>query len=233
MCEMLAASFPEPVEFAFLADQVGELERLGLGGFGWGVAWLDRGRVVTVRDTGRYLEQGIGDSALRAVASERFLVHLRRPSRLSTVSLADTQPFADGSQHAWCHNGFLARAEELRPRFAKVLEGRADSEVGWAFFKERLAAGVGPVPALREVDEEFKGTVNLGYLGADGTTAVYSRSETNNMWRFRLGEAEIASTSLHSSDDSLFDLIFPEATSRQLLVPGSSLELAGPLPAAA
>jgi predicted glutamine amidotransferase len=233
MCEMLAASFPEPVEFAFLADQVGELERLGLGGFGWGVAWLEQGGVATVRDTGRYLEQGIEDASLRAISSERFLVHLRRPSRLSTVSLADTQPFFDGARHAWCHNGFLARAEELRPRFADVLQGRADSEVGWAYFKERLAAGIEPTAALGEVADEFGGTVNLGYLGADGTTAVYSKSETNNMWRFRLGQAEVACTSLHSSDESLFDLIFPEATGRELLVPGSSLELAGPLPAAA
>lgn len=233
MCEMLAAAFPEPVAFEVVADFIGELERLGLGGFGWGVAHLDGDSVRCVRNTGRYLDEGIGNAELMATASTRFLVHLRRPSRLSTVSMADTQPFLAEGRHAFCHNGFLARAEQLRPRFEEVLVGRADSEVGWAFFLERLATGIAPATALTEVDEAFGGTVNLGYLGADGTLAVYSRSDTNNMWRFRLGDAEIASTALHSSDESLFDLIFPGASDRQLLTPGSGATLAGPVRAAA
>lgn len=230
---MLAAAYPEPVEFGRLAEAVGELERLGLAGFGWGVAWVEAGRVSVLKSPGRFIDEGLDDSELTRIRSRRFLVHLRRPSRLSTVSMADTQPFAAGSEHAWCHNGFLARAEELRGQFSGMLHGQADSEVGWAYFRERLAAGDDPVVALKDVDAAFGGTVNLGYLGGDGELAVYHRSETNWMWQFELAGGDMACTSLHSSDESVFDLVFPQATERRMLADGSSLQLAGPLAEAA
>jgi hypothetical protein len=47
------------------------------------------------------------------------------------------------------------------------------------------------------------------------------------MWHFRLGDAELASTDLHSADNSVFDLVFPAATDRELIEPGTALRLAG------
>jgi predicted glutamine amidotransferase len=233
MCEMLVATFEEPRPFSEVAPLASGLEQLGVAGFGWGVAWLEEdaegGRAVrVVRGLGTYRDEGHRSYALMEQASRRFMVHLRRPSRLSTVQAADTQPFLDGDRSAWCHNGYLERAEELRVRFEGRLAGLADSEVGWQFFLDRLHDGDDPLDALRAVDEAFGGRVNLAYLAADGELCVYSRNDTNRMWTFRLDDAVMAATDLHSADSSLFDLVVPRATDRHLLDPGSSLRLAGP-----
>lgn len=233
MCEILAAAFPEPRPFAEVADAVSKLEVYGLGGFGWGVAWLDRRGVELRRGTGRYVDEGATDEGLLATASTRWLVHLRRPSRLSTVALADTQPFVDGHRMAFCHNGFLAQAEELRPRYQGRLAGRADSEVGWVYFQDRIAAGSSPEVALTETDRTFGGRVNFGYLGADGTLAVYNRNDDNAMWSFRIGDADMAASALHSADESVFDFVFPDATCRRLVEVATSVTVAGPLAPAA
>ncbi|MGH9303605.1 MAG: class II glutamine amidotransferase [Acidimicrobiales bacterium] len=234
MCEMLAAWFPEAHPFAELASSAASLEEYGLGGFGWGVAWLDpSGSVVGRRGLGRYRDEGPSDNVLSKVASTRFLVHLRRPSRLSTVQMADTQPFLDDSRSAFCHNGFLERAEEMRHLYQGRLHGRADSEVGWQFFLDRRAAGAESGAALRAVDEAFGGNVNLGFLGADGELALYGHNPTNFMWRFRLGSGLLAATSLHSDDDSLFELVFPGATGRERLEQRTAIVLDGSEAAAA
>lgn len=225
MCEILAVAWPEPRPFAELVAPTAELERLGLGSFGWGVAWLAGGEVQRVRGLGRFTEEAAADPELAVARSERFLVHLRRPSRLSTVALPDTQPFLLPAHHAWCHNGYLNRADELRDRWAGRLEGRADSEVGWLHFRDRLDAGDSPEQALRSVDETFGGHVNLGYLGLDGTLAVYSHNASNHFWRFRLGDGEAASTALHSDDESVFTWVFPEARDRERIPAGTGAVL--------
>lgn len=231
MCELLAAAFDEPRPFGDLSTVVAGLEQLGLGGFGWGVAWLDEEKAAVhgIRGLGRYQDEGQRKDSLLIRTSRRFLVHLRRPSRLSTVQMADTQPFFDGDRSAWCHNGYLDRADDLRDRYAGRLQGRADSEVGWQFFLDRLAAGDAPLDGLRAVDETFGGKVNLLYLAADGALCAYSRNATNRMWQFRLDGAEMAATDLHSDDSSLFDLVVPRATDRVLVPPGTALRIAGPV----
>jgi hypothetical protein len=152
-------------------------------------------------------------------------VHLRRPNKLSTVQYADTQPFSRAGEFAFCHNGFLDRAETLRPHYADRLEGGADSEVGWCFFQERIDHGVEPAEALRQVDETFGGKVNLGYLDRAGTLAVYSDNVANAMWRFRHLDADMVSTGIHSDDDSLFTLVFPDATDQRLVPVGTGVVL--------
>lgn len=227
MCEMLAASFREARPFAELAGIAAGLEEYGLGSFGWGVAWLDEDAgVAGIRGLGRFRDEGEHNEALLAISSRRFLVHLRRPSQLSTIQMADTQPFFEGSDSAWCHNGFLERAEELRPAYARLLEGRADSEVGWRYFLERRDAGADAVEALAAVDDAFGGKVNLGYLGADGELALYSQNATNRMWRFALGDASLATTDLHSDDRSVFDLVIPQATDPERIAQGTGFLLA-------
>lgn len=234
MCELLAAAWERPLPFGRLVDRVVRLERWGISSFGWGVAWLDEdGRVRVDRGLGRFQDEAPVREELVRARGTRFLVHLRRPSRLSTVQLADTQPFPEGDRHAFCHNGFLARAESVRPRFAAGLGGAADSEVGWAFLKEQLAGGLPPADGLRAVDDAFGGTMNLGYLDSTGRLLVYARNELNPMWRFCLIErdsggavrGDVAATSLHSIDETLFDVVFPDATDRGLLPTATSVSL--------
>ena len=233
MCELLVAAFEVPRPFQKLAPIIVRLEQLGLAGYGWGVAWLDEqvgepGAVRAVRGLHRFADQGRGSSDLATRSARRFLVHLRRPSRLSTIQIADTQPFLDLERGAWCHNGFLARAEEARHRFHGRLHGQADSEVGWQYFLDRLSGGEEPQPALRAVDDAFGGRVNLAHLGVDGELSVYARNDTNRMWRYRLDGATLASTSLHSDDTSLFDLVVPRATDRERLELGAALCIGEP-----
>ena len=221
MCEILVVSWPEERPFIDIQAQVGDLERLGMGGFGWGVAWLTDEGVARVRGLGRYVDEALNDPRLARARSSRFLVHLRRPNRLSTISMFDTQPFVAGREYAWCHNGFFTGAERLRPIYSARLKGAADSEVGWAYFQEQLAAGLTPEQAMRRVDRSLGGSMNLAYLSSDGTLMVYSRNVTNPMWTFRVGDAAMASTCVHSDDGSLFDLIFPTALERRRLIPGT------------
>jgi hypothetical protein len=222
VCEILAVAFDEPRPFGPLARPLATLEEYGLGGFGWGVAWLDDDLTVKgLKRLGRFREEAVGDGRLMAQRSRRFLVHLRRPSRLSTVQMADTQPFFAPGGGAWCHNGFLDRAEEMRPRYAERLRGRADSEVGWQYFCDRQAEGDDTASALVAVDRTFGGKVNLGYLAPGGELTVYSRNSENHMWTFCLAGGDMATSALHSDDTSVFDLAYPEATDRQRLEPGS------------
>jgi predicted glutamine amidotransferase len=225
VCELLAVACDGPEPYSSLHEWVSALEVYGLGSFGWGVAWLgDDDAVHVERGLGRYADE-IGERDVMGTKSRRFLVHLRRPNKLSTVQYADTQPFARGGEFAFCHNGFFDRAEVLRPSYEDRLAGGADSEVGWCFVQDRIDEGVPPVDVLREVDETFQGRVNLGYLDRTGTLAVYGHNLSNAMWHFTADGADVASTALHSDDDSVFNLIYPQSTDRRLVPAGTAVVL--------
>lgn len=218
MCEILAAAWPEPRPFSVLLPYVRKLERFGLAGFGWGVAWLAGESVVGYRRPTTVASDRAGRSKLASVASTRFLIHLRRPSRLSTTRLADTQPFVEsGGAFAFCHNGSFRSHDRFRERFAGRLHGQADSEVGFRLFEELLPRFGEPSTGLREVARRLGGSANLGYLGADGRLQVRSGHRGNLVWRFRAEDGEMAATELHSRDQSLFDLVFPQATDPSLV----------------
>lgn len=218
MCEVLAVAWPEPEPFG---DRVlpwaRELERLGVAGFGWGVAWTDEaGRVRVHKRPVRLADDPGGATEVAGVRSRRFLVHLRRPSRLSTVQQADTQPFVDDAGRlAFCHNGNLARHGELRAGYAGRLHGAADSEVGFVLFQDLLDGGLPAEAALPEVHRRLEGEANLGCLSGAGELLVYGGHAGNPFWSFRLGDATVATTSLHSGDESVFEMIFPRATGRE------------------
>jgi len=221
VCELLLAVWPEPEPFERVLPWGLELERLGIGGFGWGVAWREAGRVRRYRDPGTLLADKSGQAELLGVHSTHFLLHLRRPSQLSTITLADTQPFVtDDGSFAFAHNGRLERAPEFRDRFASQLQGRADSEVGFRLFEVLIAAGRRPAEALREVHQQLAGSANLAYLPAQGTPLFYGGNPGNDSWRFLLDGAAVASTALHSADEALLSLCFPSARRAVRLSPG-------------
>src|SRR3954454_1077757 len=222
---MLAVAWEKPRSYTEIHDLVCTLEIYGLGGFGWGVAWLtDSGKIAVDRGLHRYIDEA-EHRDLMGTSSTRYLVHLRRPNKLSTVDYADTQPFSRSGEFAFAHNGYLDRAEKLRPHYADRLEGGADSEVGWCFFQDQLDEGVEPLEALREVDRTFGGKVNLGYIDRSGRLAVYSDNVANAMWRFRHLDADMVATGIHSDDDSLFTLVIPHAEDQRLVPVGTGLIL--------
>lgn len=216
MCEMLAVASRERMQFTQIEPWAIELERLGIAGFGWGVAWLENGQVLRYRDTGSLRDDHDGRRRLAHVASHRFLVHMRRPSRLSTIDLADTQPFLqEQDTFAWCHNGIFDRHLEFRPVYEDRLEGKADSEVGFRLFESLVSQGHAPETALVKVHQLLGGRANLGYLGKEGDLLAYGGHPDNALWTCTAGEFEVATTALHSADLSVFDLVFPGATERR------------------
>lgn len=225
MCEVLAVAFPEPRPFAAIEGWASELERLGIAGFGWGVAWRDEGHVRAHRDPGAFARDEAGRQEIRGRLSDRWLVHLRRPSRLSTTQLADTQPFLpEEADLAFCHNGWF-ETEGHRERYAAQLLGDADSEVGFHAFLEAVRRGGEPAWALGEVHRQLGGGANLGCLTAAGSLLAYHGFAHNPMWSFRVGDAVAASTGLFSDDEALFDLLFQGATDRAAIGIGETVEL--------
>lgn len=225
MCELVAAVWPQPVSFERVLPWACGVERFGIAGFGWGVAWVEGDRVHGYRDPGRLSDDGDAVHRLRHVRSRAFLVHLRRPSRLSTIELEDTQPFVtESGDFAFCHNGLFIRDGDFRARFAGRLHGRADSEVGFRLCEDLLAQGLQPEEALAAVHVELGGTANLGYLDREGNVVVRSGYSRNAVWCFRQDGAEIITTRLHSLDESVFDLVFRDARDPRL-VDGATIRI--------
>ncbi len=217
MCELLLISWPSPQPFERCLDWALRLERFGVAGFGWGVAWVEDGTVRVDKDPGRLNEDRGAQQRLASVHSDRFLVHLRRPSRLSTISVADTQPFLGGDgRFAFCHNGSFNRHQQLRSRFADRLRGNADSEVGFCLLQDLLQQA-DPERALPETHRVLGGNANLGYLDCAGRLLAYGGHHENDLWTFWLDGASVAATALHSADTAVFDLIFSNATERRLV----------------
>ncbi len=215
MCEILTVSWPDPRSFTELAGWARLIEHYGQGHFGWGVAWLEDGAVHHYRDPGRMTADPDGLDYLATVSSTRFLLHFRRPSKLSTIGLPDTQPFLDDDRTlAFVHNGGFALEREHRPEYADRLAGKADSELGWVMLQDLLETGVSLPDGLAMIHAKLGGSANLVTLDSEGTFVAYCGYPGNRFWRFRLDGAEMAATQLHSADDSLFDLVFTGATDR-------------------
>jgi predicted glutamine amidotransferase len=222
MCEILAVKWPGPRPFAAVAGWARAMEYYGSARFGWGVAWLDEGgsgsRVRAHVGTGQMAHDQAVDGDLGATASSVFLVHLRRPTLLSTAQLADTQPFiSEGIDLAFCHNGLFRERDAFRPAYAGRLKGSADSHIGFCMLQDIIGEGTPICDALAMVHAKLGGNANLATLDSRGVVALFSKHETNRFWTFRTGDAQVAATELHSPDDSLFTLIFPQADGRSVV----------------
>ena len=118
-------------------------------------------------------------TGLGAIETTSVLVHLRRPSRLSTLQPPDTQPFDDpAGRFAFSHNGDLRdyRAARERYRAQGRIHGRADSEVGERWLEDawppmrRCRRPVDP-SRLGALHDAFGGEANLAVLTRSGAAA--------------------------------------------------------------
>ena len=228
MCEHFVARAAEPFRLDDLWPFTERLERYGMAGFGWGAAWLtaDR-RLETHRDIRAFRDDPAG-AGLGAVETTSALVHLRRPSKLSTLQLADTQPFLDpGQRFAFSHNGDLRDIRDARRRFQEQgrIAGRADSEVGERWLEDAWDGCPSPAEALRALHATFGGEANLALIATEGCVVQYAGNAENPVFTFRLGPIGIVSTALYSIDRSLFQLAALGATERRLVRPGVAITL--------
>jgi glutamine phosphoribosylpyrophosphate amidotransferase len=228
MCEHFVARAEQPFRLDELWPFTERLERYGLAGFGWGASWLTApGRLDHHLDV-RAFRDDPEAGAVGAVETTSVIVHLRRPSKLSTLQLADTQPFLDpAGRFAFSHNGDLRLIREARRRFAAQgrIHGRADTEVGERWLEDAWDTMPSPAAALRCLHETFGGQANLAVLTPAGEAVAYAGNTENPVYTFRLGQIGIASTALYSIDRSLFRLAAPGASERRVVKPGGSVAL--------
>jgi hypothetical protein len=229
MCEQFVACSDRPFRLDELWPFTERLERYGIAGFGWGAAWwCGAGKLESYRDL-RAFRDDPGRESVGRTETQAALVHLRRPSKLSTLTPADTQPFEDPhGRFAFSHNGDFRKHRESREvyRAAGRIHGRADSEVGQRWLEDHWASAPGGAP--RETDggllgllhETFGGQANLAILAADGSVRHYAGNTENPVFSFRLGEIQLASTAIYSIDRSLFRFVAPDARRRSVIAIG-------------
>jgi predicted glutamine amidotransferase len=237
MCEMLAVHAGAPGQTFTLGEILpvaAEMDRLGIAGFGWGVAWHEPNttRLHHYRSaTPLRNDPASSDSALLQTRTDAAIVHLRRPSKLSTIGLADAQPFySERLGFAFAHNGDFVKHDTLRPHFQErgLLQGRADTEVGFRLFEETLERKSGTKhaeDALRAVHQTLEGRANLFALLPDGSIAVLAEYEDNWIFRCQLGALDVIVTALYSWDRSVFNLILNEAQNIRRIEVGDSTTL--------
>jgi glutamine phosphoribosylpyrophosphate amidotransferase len=228
MCEHFIARAANPFRLDELWPFAERLERYGMAGFGWGAAWLEPdGGLGSHRDVRAFRDDPTA-ARIGAVETTSALIHLRRPSKLSTLQLADTQPFVDPSERfAFSHNGDLRDIRDARRRFLAQgrIQGRADTEVGERWLEDAWDDCPSPGAALRTLHATFGGEANLAALVRDGGVVQYAGNAENPVFSFRLDRIGIVSTALYSIDRSLFQLAAPGAADRRLVRPGNAVAL--------
>jgi hypothetical protein len=228
MCEHYIARSAAPFRLDELWEYTERLERFGIAGFGWGAAWIDAdGTLRSHRDV-RAFRDDPARADVGRIETTSALVHLRRPSRLSTIGPADTQPFDDpAGRFSFSHNGDLRtwRAQRARYRAAGRILGRADSEVGARWLEDEWREDV-PVPlTLAAFHDTFGGEANLAILSAGGDVHHYAGNRENPVFSFRLGRIGLAGTGIYSLDRSVFRFAAPTATDRRLVPVGHTVAL--------
>jgi hypothetical protein len=220
MCEHYIARSAEPFRLDELWPFTERLERFGLAGFGWGAAWTDgTGWLGSYRDV-RAFRDDPGREAIGRMETTSALVHLRRPSRLSTLALPDTQPFDDpDGRFAFSHNGDLRDYKGLRSRYRVQgrIHGRRDPEGGARWLEDAWRPDAQPAHLLAALHDRFGGQANLALLVPNGEAHHYAGNTENPVFSFRLGRIGVVSTGLYSLDRSLFRYAAIGATERRLV----------------
>jgi len=221
MCEQYVACADAPFRIDELWPFTERLERFGIAGFGWGATWLRPDGVLrSHRDIGSFADDGAGQDAVGAERTTALLVHLRRPSKFSTIGPADTQPFDDPEgRYSLSHNGDLKHHESFRARYRKAgrLHGKADTEVAARWLEDAWQTADSVPTILGELHDTFGGHANLAVLTRSGEAYHYAGNDENPIFRFDLGPIRILSTGMYSLDRSVFKYVVPEATNRKLV----------------
>jgi hypothetical protein len=229
MCEHFVARAEEPFRIDELWRFVERLERFGIAGFGWGAGWRGTDGCLHSYRNLRAFRDDPGREAVGANETTSLLVHLRRPSKLSTLTMADTQPFPDpGGRFVFSHNGDLREVKSWRARFRAEgrIHGRADTEVGQRWLEDAWVPDEPAAHRLAALHDVFGGQANLALLAADGSVHHYAGNIENPVFAFRLGGIRLAATGIYSLDRSLFRYVAPGASERRLVPQRTSVSLA-------
>src|SRR5215212_7152371 len=232
MCEQYVAIAAAPFRIGDLWPMTERLEQFGLAGFGWGATWRDSsGDLRSHRDVGAFRDdparEHVGDESTRAL-----LVHLRRPSKFSTIGPPDTQPFDDpAGRYAFSHNGDLVNDGPFRKRYrdAGRIHGKADTEVAARWLEDEWPGPAAAPAALRSLHQTFGGHANLAVLTREGEAHHYAGNDENPVFTFEIpvrgATVRLACTGMYSLDRSVFKYVVPEATNRHIVPRGATASL--------
>ena len=194
MCEHYVARAAEPFRLDELWPFTERLERFGIAGFGWGAAWLggDGAARVATATSGRSATTRGRETVGANETTERCSSTCAGRRKLSTLQLADTQPFDDpAGRFAFSHNGDLRDYERLR---GAVPGTRAGSTAGptprsaSAGSRTRGRRHEPGVHAARRAPRPFGGQANLARPRAPtGAVLHYAGNTENPVFAFRLG----------------------------------------------
>lgn len=210
---MLAIRAERPYPIERVLEYSTLLDEYGVAGFSWGIVWkTPSGDLQRYRAVEGIRRDPLATRALTGVQSTEYLVHLRRPSLMTTISHRNAQPYlaTDGS-FAFAHNGFFARHRDWRPNYRDQLEGTSDSEVGHLFYHSQLAAGTDAAQALVQTHHDLEGGANIGVIRRGSPSLFYAGNHENHVYSFEMDSAKMIATALHSADDYLFQSVFPQA----------------------
>jgi len=227
MCEMLAIRSEKLMPIETVLKYASLLDEYGVAGFSWGIVWkTESGTLKRYRAVEGIRRDPLAFRTLTSISSTEYLVHLRRPSAMTTIAHRNAQPYvsADGKV-AFAHNGFFERHREYRPTYVDRLEGTSDSEVGFFYYQDLLTSGVVPQNALMQTHADLHGGANIGMMQAHGKTLFYSGHPDNSVYAFQQDGARMVSTALHSSDDYLFQSVFPNAEHCERIATGTVCEV--------
>ena len=229
MCEILTVKSDDAIEIEWIMKYATLLEEYGFAGFGWGIAWKsDSGEIQRYRAVDGIRKDTLAPQTLKGIKAKEYLVHLRKPSLMKSISFNNAQPYLNEDKTlAFAHNGYFSNHLEFRNRWANALEGTSDSEIGYHFFLHKQNEGMDSKASLSLTHQSLEGKANLVVFRKNEETLLYAGNEDNSMYVFNLEGVQCASTSLHSHDDYVFQAIFPTATDIQSIPLYSCYELSG------
>lgn len=210
MCEMLALQSSKPFQLSTALQFGLTIEKFGIARFGWGVSWVQDGVLQNYRSELGLAEDEQGQQQLAGQLATSCLIHLRRPSFLSTIALENSQPYLADGEFAFGHNGYLADHVLWREEFAEAVQGQSDSEMGFHLYRQRLATE-SPVDAINSTlrDTVGQGEANVIVLHRDESLVAAGSNERNPMYWFAGSDFTGIVTGLHSLDQYLFTHLLP------------------------
>lgn len=212
MCEMMGikSEHPMPIESALKYALL--LEKYGVAGFGWGIAWrAENGELFRYRNETNLEQDKKGPNRLNGVFSKEYLIHLRRPTQLTKIAEENTQPFiSEDKTKSFAHNGYFTSLDAVPVQ--ENSENASDSLVGFHYLTSLLKENkINRESALLKLHDELKGEANLALLFSDGDLLFYSGNKDNDLYSFQINGCKFISTSLHSKDQFIFQEIFKGA----------------------
>jgi predicted glutamine amidotransferase len=112
---------------------------------GWGMAWIQDGRLCTLRRSFSVLLDDAADR-IDGLRTELLLLHARHATMPGSIRTENTHPFSAtllGKDWAFCHNGSVEGLDDLRPAPQMAAAGETDSERLFHHFLAELAERAG------------------------------------------------------------------------------------------